>query len=211
MQPASSRMGAVKPVSSKPLSGFPSPALEWLWNYLADVRRPQILLCGPVHWKTVDILLRRNVKLYLGDAISPLMNDNARFWDRTREAPVFKLGDFMAEFPVVPPGTLTAAFCWHLFDLLPVGLVPQVIQELMSLISPGGVLFFMLREPYLHSGADGQWWLEDLKVIVSTRVADRSFPNPVVTTREIEKVVPPGSLKVYLTRSGRREIIAQKK
>jgi len=81
----------------------------------------------------------------------------------------------------------------------------------MSLISPGGVLFFMLREPYLHSGADGQWWMEDLKVIVSTRVADRSFPNPVVTTREIEKVVPPGSLKVYLTRSGRREIIAQKK
>jgi len=158
----------------------------------------------------IDLLLRRNVKLYLGDAISPLLNDNARFWDQKGQTPVFKLGDFMAEFPPVPLGTLTAAFCWHLFDLLPVGLVPDVVERLMSLISPGGVLFFMLREPSLQTGADAQWGIEGLKVIVSTRVSDRPYPNPVVTSREIEKAVPPGSLKVYLTRSGRREIIARK-
>ena len=210
MQAASSRMGTGKPASSERLAGPPSPALEWLWSYLADVRRPHILHCGPVRWGMMDLLLRRNVKLYLGDAISPLLNDNARFWDQKGKTPVFKLGEFMAEFPPVPPGTLTAAFCWQLFDLLPVGLVPEVIERLMSLISPGGVLFFMLREPSLQTGADAQWGIEGLKVIVSTRVSDRPYPNPVVTSREIEKAVPPGSLKVYLTRSGRREIIARK-
>jgi hypothetical protein len=210
MQAASSRIGAVKPVSRERLSGLPSPALEWLWKYLADVRQPRFLHCGPVRWNTIELLLQRNAKLYLGDAISPLLNENARFWDRRGKTPVFKIEDFMAEFPAIPPATLTAAFCWHLFDVLPRGLVPQVLEKLMSFIAPGGVLFCMLREPYLRTGVDAQWWMEDLRVIVSTRLFDRPFPNPVVTTREIEKVVPPGSLKVFLTRSGRREVIALK-
>ena len=104
MQATSSRIGTGKPASSERLPGPPSPALEWLWGYLADVRRPHILHCGPVRWGMIDLLLRRNVKLYLGDAISPLLNDNARFWDQKGKTPVFKLGEFMAEFPPVPPG-----------------------------------------------------------------------------------------------------------
>jgi hypothetical protein len=210
MQAASSQIRPVKPAPSDRLSGLPSPALEWLWKYLGDVRRPRILHCGPVRWSTVEILLRRNAKLYLGDAISPLLNNNARFWDRSGKIPVFKLEDFWGEFPAIPPATLTVAFCWHLFDVLPAGLVPQVVEKLMSFIAPGGVLFCMLREPYLRAGVDAQWWMEDLKVIVATRLADRPFPNPVVTMREFEKVVPPGSLKVFLTRTGRREVVALK-
>ncbi len=210
MQAASGRMRPAKPAPSDRVSGLPSPALEWLWKYLGDVRQPKILDCGPIRWSTIRILLARNAKLYVGDVISPLLNTSAKFWDRSGKAPVFKINDLLAEFPPVPPATLTGAFCWHLFDLLPISIFPQVIEKVMSWIAPGGALFFMLREPYLHAGVDAQWGMESLKVIVSMRLADRAFPNPVVSNRDVEKVVPPGSLKVFLTRSGRREIIALK-
>ena len=210
MQATSSRTLPAEPASSELSSGLPSPALEWFWKYLGDVRQPKILNCGPLRCSTVQVLLARNAKLYQGDIISPLLNQNGNFWDSSGKTPVFKVHDFLAEFPRIPAASLTAVFCWHLFDLLPIGVVPQVMEKLMSWTAPGGVLFFMLREPYLHTGVDAQWWMESLKAIVSARLADRPFPNPVVTSREIEKVVPPGSLKVFLTRSGRREILALK-
>lgn len=210
MQAAPRHVRSAKPAPNERVSGLPSPALEWLWKYLGDVRQPKILDCGPVRWSTIQILLARNTKLYLGDVISPLLHKNAKFWDRSGKTPVFKFDELVAEFPAIAPATLTGAFCWHLFDLLPNFVVPQTIEKVMSWLAPGGALFFMLREPYLHAGVDAQWGMESLNVIVSPRPAERPFPNPVVTSREIEKVVPPGSLKVFLTRSGRREIIALK-
>src|SRR5438477_6054643 len=119
MEAAYSRIRPPKPASTQSESGLPSPALEWLWKYAADVRQPKILDCGPVRWSTVQILLARTAKVYVGDVISPLLNANAKFWDRSGKTPVFKINDFIAEFPAVPADTLTVAFCWHLFDLLP--------------------------------------------------------------------------------------------
>ncbi len=47
----------------------PSPALEWLWQYLRDIRRPHILDCGPVFQPTLDVLLKRGAKVYYADLI----------------------------------------------------------------------------------------------------------------------------------------------
>ena len=186
----------------------PNPALEWLWKYLQDVPSPHILECGPVFQATVDVLLRRGAKLHVADLVTPLLKGEARLWDRSGKVPVFRVSELLAQFPAIPQGSLTLILGWHLLDLLPREAHGEVVSHWLSYLRPGGVLFCLLREPYLPKGADTLWWLEDLKTLATSREGSKPFPYPAVTIREMERLVPPGSIKTFLTRTGRREVLA---
>jgi hypothetical protein len=187
-----------------------NPALEWLWKYLHDVPNPQILDCGPVFQATVDVLLRRGVKVHVADLVTPLLKGEARLWNRSGKVPVFRVEEFLELFPETRPGALTVIFGWHLLDLLPREAHPEVVNRWLSCLQPGGVLFCLLREPYLPKGAETLWWLENLNTLARVREGSKPFPYPAVTNREMERLVPPGSVKTFLTRSGRREVLAIK-
>ncbi len=193
--------------SASPLS---SPALEWLWQYHRDVRRPHLVDCGVVRTATMDILLRRCGKLYVADLLSPLQSDDPKYWDRSGKVPVFLIEDFLTRVPPIPSGSIAAAFCWHLFDLIPRDGLPKIVDLLFSLLQPGGLIFCLLREPYLPTGADTDFRFENLTTLGTVGQANRHFPYPVLTTRELEKLVPAGSVKTFLTRSGRREVLVMK-
>jgi hypothetical protein len=85
-----------------------------------------------------------------------------------------------------------------------------LVAKLWSYIQPGGVLFCLLREPYLANGADTRWWFNSLMVLGSDAESDVPFPHPALTNREVERLVPSGNVKTFLTRSARREILAIK-
>jgi hypothetical protein len=184
-----------------------SPALEWLWKYLGDVARPSILDCGAIKPQTVEVLLRRGTKVYVADIVSPLQRDDPRFWDRSKKVAVFLTEDYLAQVPAIPAGSLNAIFCWHLMDLLPREALPLVMERLFPCLRPGGVLFCLLREPYLKEGADSIWWLENLASLNAGVQEGKPFPYPVVSGRDVERLLPSGSLKSFLTRSGRREVL----
>ncbi len=202
--------------SGVPLTGggvpanLPSPALEWLWQHFRDVRRPDVLDCGPLRTVTANILLRRCGKLYIADLVSPVQSNDARLWDRSGKVPVFLVEDFLAPPPNIPPASLAVILCWHLFDLVPKDSLPAVVERLFACLRPGGMLFCLLREPYLPTGADANFWLLDMKTIASDGDGKRAFPYPVLTTSQLEKLFPGGRLKTFLTRSGRREILVLK-
>jgi hypothetical protein len=185
----------------------PNPALEWLWKYLQDVLNPQILDCGPVFQATVDVLLRRGAKVHVADLLTPVLKGEARLWDRSGKVPVFRVAELLAQFPVIPRGSLTTILGWHLLDLLPREVHAEVVDQWLSYLQPGGVLFCLLREPYLPKGAETLWWLENLNTLASGREGSRPFPYPAITNREMERLMPPGSIKTFLTRSGRREVL----
>jgi hypothetical protein len=185
-----------------------NPALEWLWKYLQDVPNPHILDCGPVFQATVDVLLRRGAKVHVADLVTPVLKGEARLWDRSGKVPVFCVSELLAQVPAIPQGSLTVILGWHLLDLLPREVHAEVVGHWLSYLQPGGVLFCLLREPYLPKGAETLWWLENLKALASGREGSRPFPYPAVTNREMERLVPPGSSKTFLTRTGRREVLA---
>lgn len=189
---------------------MPSPGLEWLWQQLRDVRHPRVLDCGPVRQATLDVLIRRGAKVYVSDLISPAQRGNPKYWDRSKKVPAFLTDDFLALIPKIPAGSLGAVFCWHLLDLVPPEAVPPVVARLFSYLQPGGVLFSLLRQPYLPAGAEAGSWLESLTLLQSKPDAKKTFPYPVVTNREMERLFPAGSVKIFLTRSGRREVVALK-
>lgn len=81
------------------------------------------------------------------------------------------------------------------------------MDRLFSYLRPGGVLFAILREPYLAAGADATWWLENLTTLAMEREGNKPFPYPTVTNREMERLVPSGNVKTFLTRAGRREVL----
>jgi hypothetical protein len=189
---------------------MPSHGLEWLWQQLRDVRRPHVMDCGPIRQTTLDVLLRRGVKLYIADLISPLQRGNPKFWDKTKKVPVFLTDVFLEQIPKIPPGSQDGVFCWHLLDLIPPQAVAATTDQLFSLLKPGGVLFAILRQPYLAEGSETVCWVDGLTSIQTSRDGTKPFAYPVITNRMMENLFPAGSVKIFLTRSGRREVVALK-
>jgi hypothetical protein len=188
----------------------PSQGLSWLWQYLQEVRQPHIFDCSAVSPSTLNILLQRKAKLFVADLLSLSLDGEAKLWDRTPKVPVFQTARFIACLPPVPAGSLSAILAWNLLDLLPEPARPAIMEKLFSLLQPLGVLFSVLREPNLKSGVARRWWLESQAHIHVEVDANRPFPYPAISNREIEKLTPGGNVKIFLTRSGRREILAIK-
>jgi len=187
-----------------------SRALEWLWQNLRDVRRPHILDCGPVYQATLDVLLKRGAKLYFTDLVTLARQSDSKFIRPLGKRTVFLIDEFLENLPPIPPDALSAIACWHLLDLLPRDALPGLVAKLWSYIRPGGVLFCLLREPYLANGAETRWWFDSLMVLGSDVESKALFPHPALTNREIERLVPSGNVKTFLTRFARREILAIK-
>lgn len=187
-----------------------SQGLSWLWQHLREVRQPHILDCSAIAPNTLNILLERKAKLFVADLLSVSLDAGTKLWDRNQKVPVFKTAEFISHFPVVPPGSLSAILAWNLLDLLPELARPPVMDKLFSLLQPLGVLFSILREPSLKSGVGRRWWLESQTQVHAEQDEKMAFPYPPVSNREIEKLVPGGNVKIFLTRSGRREILSIK-
>lgn len=190
-----------------PLLSF---GLQWLWQYLEDVRRPQVLECGPLRSVTVRILLARCGKLYRADLISPLERQDSALWDRSRKAPLFRPDVLLAELPSLSPASVSAILCWQLFDLIPRDAVADVLLFFHRLLEPGGVIFCLLREPRLEKGIESAWRMESLTTLVREQEGSKPFVYPALTNRDIERLIPTGSVKTFLTRSGWREVLAVK-
>jgi hypothetical protein len=189
---------------------MPSHGLEWLWLQLRDVRRPHVLDCGPIRQTTLNVLLKRGVKLYVADLITPLLRGNPKFWEKTKKGPVFKTDVFLEQIPAIEPGSQDGVFCWHLLDLVPAQAVGATVERLFAMLKPGGIFFAILRQQYLPEGSDTVFWLEDLASIRTDPEGKKPFAYPVITNRVMENLFPAGSVKTFLTRSGRREVVALK-
>lgn len=187
--------------------GHSSPALEWIWKYLSDLPSPRIMDCGPVSQATVDVLVRRGAKIHVADLITPLLRDEAQFWDRRGKIASFRTDFFLSQLLPIAPESLTGIFAWNLFDLLPHEAHAQVAARWFSFLRPGGLLFCIVREPRLEKGSETTWWLENLTTLGSGREGTKAFAYPVVTNREVERLAPGASVKTFLTRSGRREVV----
>lgn len=208
MSPSKSQGGRTRSGRSFPAAA--SGALEWLWQQLRDLRHPHLLDCGPVSQVTLDVFLRRGAKVYVADLLTPLLRGDEAFWNRSGKAPVFLLEEFLAQLPPIVPDSLSAVFCWHLLDLLPREALTGLVARLESYLKPGGLLFCLLREPYLAAGAETTWWFESLTVLSSGPENRRPFPYPALTNREVERLVPGGNVKTFLTRAARREVLVIK-
>lgn len=204
------KKGAPTPAPPAPGAGVVSPGLEWVWQFLRDVRRPHILDCGMLRRQTVNTLLRRGAKVYLSDLLTPLLADDPPFWDRSGKTPAFLIEEFLGSLPHIPPETLTGILAWQLPDLVPRTSLPPLIDRLFSLLQPDGVLFCVLRQPYLEKGADTTWELDRIHSLATKTEGTKPFPYAVIPNREFEPLFPPGRVKTFLTRSGRREIVALK-
>jgi hypothetical protein len=181
-----------------------------LWQNLRDVKHPHILDCGPAHQATLDVLLKRGSKLYITDLVALARDADPRFIRRLGKRTEFLIDKFLDNLPSIPPDSLSAIACWHLLDLLPRQALPGLLAKLWSYLRPGGVLFCLLREPGLATGAGTRWWLDSLLALRSDVESKLPFPYPALTNREIEHLVPGGNVKTFLTRSSRREILAIK-
>jgi hypothetical protein len=181
-----------------------------LWQNLRDVKHPHILDCGPACQATLDVLLKRGTKVYIADLITLARQSDSRFICRLGKRTVFLIEEFLEDLPPILPDSLSAIACWHLLDLLPRDALPGLVAKLWSYLRPGGVLFCLLREPSLAHGAGTRWWFDSLMVLGSDVESKIRFPHPALTNREIERLVPNGNVKTFLTRFARREILAIK-
>jgi len=93
----------------------PSRALEWLWQNLRDVRHPHILDCGPVYQATLDVLLKRGAKLYFTDLVTLARQSDSKFTRQLGKRTVFLIDEFLGNLPPIPPDSLSAIACWHLW------------------------------------------------------------------------------------------------
>jgi hypothetical protein len=196
--------------SSATSPAIPSRALEWLWQSIRDVKHPHVLDCGAAHQATFDVLLKRGSKLYVTDLVTLALQPNSRFFRSLGKKTVFMIDEFLDSLPSIPPDSISAIACWHLLDLLPREALPVLVARLWSYLRTGGVLFCLLREPCLANGAGTRWWLESLLSLRSDVESKLPFPYPALTNREIERLVPSGNVKTFLTRLSRREILAIK-
>ncbi len=196
--------------SRKTTPAAPSRALEWLWQNLRDVKHPHILDCGPAHPVTINLLLKRGSKLYISDLIALAREFDPKFVRRLGKTTTFLTDAFLENIPSIPPDSLSVIACWHLLDLLPHEAVPDVLTRLWSYLRAGGLLLCLLREPNLASGAGTRWWLDSLMTLRSDPETNLPFRYPVLTNRDMERLIPGGNFKTFLTRSGRREIVAIK-
>jgi len=199
-----------KKSSSGQISVVRSQALEWIWNYLQDVATPHVLDCGTVSSATVSILIKRHAKVYVGDLIAPLQRDDPAYWRQEGKQVLFRLDELLKQVPRVPPGTLSLVCCWHLLDLVPRNHVPDLVRFFLSLIGPGGIFFCFLRERNLALGKDGRWRLETLTTMGAEGEGTGEFPYAPLSNREIEMLTPGCSIKTFLTRSHRREVVVLK-
>ena len=142
--------------------------------------------------------------------MTPLLREEARFWERQGKTRVFRTQDFLDQFPSISPQSVSAILGWHVLDLLPHEAHQSLLDRWLSYLHPGGLLFFLLREPRLERGSEVMWWLEDLKVLGSDPPGRGAFSHPAVTNREAERLASPGSVKIFLTRSGWREVLVSK-
>lgn len=207
MHNPSQHLHAERSTGSGSALGHSSPALEWIWKYLSDLPTPRIMDCGPVSQATVDVLLRRHAKIHIADLVTPLLREEAQFWDRRGKIAAFRTDVFLSQLLPIEPQSLTAIFAWNILDLLPHEAHAPVAAKWFSYLRPGGVLFCILREPRLEKGAETTWWLESLTTLGCAREGTRPYAHPVVTNREVEKLSPDSSVKTFLTRSGRREVV----
>jgi hypothetical protein len=187
-----------------------SGSLDWLWARVQHNPNPHVLDCGPIQDPTVNVLVERGSRVYVGDMISLVRQGNGELWDRTGETPVFLTERLLSELPAISPGSLSVVFCWQLLDLLPREALPNVIRRMYLYLEPDGVLFFILREPYLRAGSDATFYLETLTKVAARNSGQRPFPYPPVSNREMERLIPAGIAKSVLTRSGLRVVLAVK-
>ncbi len=205
---AKDRNGAVKPAVPTHISGMPSHALEWLWQHFKDERQLRVLDCGRVRQATLDQLFRRGAKVHVADLVTPLLEPEPELWDQSEKQPKFVVAKFMEQLPPVAPGSISLILCWHLLDLAPREALPPLVERLCAYLGQGGVLFCLLREPYLSVGAEATWWLDGLTSLGVANDGKGTFRYQSVSNREMERLVPSGAIKTFLTRSGRREVLA---
>lgn len=196
--------------SSRESSAVRSQALEWIWSYLQDTANPHVLDCGAVSSIAVGVLVKRHAKVYVADLIAPLQRGDPAYWRQEGKQTLFCLDELLKQAPGVPPDSLDLICCWHLLDLVPRDHVPDLVRFFLSLLGPGGILFCFLRESNLALGKDGRWWLETLTTIGAEGEGVGAFPYPPVSNREIERLTVGCSLKTFLTRSHRREVVVMK-
>ncbi|HUY15895.1 MAG TPA: hypothetical protein VMX16_20035 [Terriglobia bacterium] len=187
-----------------------SQGLTWLWQHLQEVRHPYILDCGAISPATLKVLMERKAKLFVADLLSVSLDGEAKLWDRNQKVAVFKTSEFISYLPDVPTGSLSAILSWNLLDLLPEAARLAVMDKLFSFLQPLGVIFSFLREPSQKLGVGRRWWLESQNQVRMDQDEKRAFPYPPVSNRGIEKLVPGGNVKIFLTRSGRREVLSIK-
>lgn len=188
-----------------------SQALEWAWHYLQDVEKPVVLDCGAVSSATVRALMGRGAKVYVADLLGPVQQGDPAYWRTVDDRPVFALDDFLARIPEIPPASLSLICCWHLLDLIPGNQLADLLNGLLALLGEGGIFYCFLREPNLVAGKDGRWWFESLTTLGAEGEGKGVFPYPAVSNREVEKLTAGYSLKTFLTRSHRREVVVLKK
>jgi len=199
-----------KTPSSTQNTSVPSQALQWIWNYLQDVKNPHILDCGTVSSATVGVLMRRRAKVYVADLVAPLQRGDPAYWRQAGKQRIFCLDEFLQQVPDIPRASLRLICCWHLLDLVPRDHLPELVRFLLSLLEPGGIFFCFLREPNLGSGMEGRWWFEDLTTLGGEREGAGPFPYAPLSNRDVEKLTEDCSLKTFLTRSHRREVVVLK-
>ena len=159
----------------------------------------------------MQALLARGAKVYIADLVALLHSgDSESLWDRSDKVPVFRLAELLRRFPPIPDGSLAAIFGWQLFDLVPRTAQAELFGRLMQYLAPGGILFCLVREPYLPAGADNDWWLESLTTLGKNGPGKAPFPYPPITNRQMESLAPPGNIKTFLTRAGLREVVVLK-
>ena len=199
-----------KKSSSGQSSTVRSQAVEWIWNYLRDVATPHVLDCGAVSSATISVLVERQAKVYVADVIAPLQRGNPAFWRQEDNQTLFCPDELLKQVPDIPSGSLSLICCWHLLDLVPRDHAPALVHFLLSLLGPGGILFCFLRESNLSLGKDARWWLETLTTLGSEGESAGSFPYSPLSNREIERLTTGCSVKTFLTRSHRREVVVLK-
>ena len=133
---------------------------------------------------------------------------DGNLWDHTGKAPVFRTERLLSELPTICPGSVSIVFCWQLLDLLPREALADVVRRMYLYLEPSGVLFFVLREACLTTGADTIWCLETLTKLATQATGQKPFPYPPLSNREMERLIPTGIVKTVLTRSGLREVLA---
>jgi hypothetical protein len=159
---------------------------------------------------TLRVLLGRCGRVYRGDLVSPLERHEPALWDRSGKIPRFLTDLLLDHLPDIAPGSISVIFGWQVFDLVPHDAIAEVVLRFHTLLEPGGVLFCLLREPRLEKGADSDWQLEELTDMVRTREGAKPFPYPALTNRDLDRLIPTGSVKTFLTRSGWREVLVVK-
>ncbi len=211
MYSAKTQEGSRKAVSSSHPTPISSQALEWVWQYLQDVRKPHVLDCGAVSSSSVRVFAEREAKIYVADLLAPLQRGDSTYWRRDDDELIFCLNEFLARLPKVPAASLLLLCCWHLVDLVPGDQVSSLFEFLLSLVEEGGLLFCFLREQNLKTGNDYHWRFETLTTLGAEGDGKGEFAYPPVTNREVEKLTEGYSLKTFLTRSHRREVVVLKR